>query len=104
MLESRDFFVSRQRSADTRTTDVVALQRALIQHQNSGILTSTDVGRFDGVKGMPDFARQSMPTSWVRGLMLSRVNSVLRGHSAVSLPIIEAILKLLDFICLWQML
>lgn len=37
-----------------------------------------------------------MPTSWVRGLMLSRVNSVLRGHSAVSLLIIESILTLLQ--------
>jgi len=84
-------------SADTRTTDLTSLQRALVQHQNAGILTSTDIGRpqFDSISGAPDFSSTAMPTSWVRGLMLSRVNSVLRGHSAVSLPIIEAIIALL---------
>ncbi|EKG11159.1 Phenylalanine/histidine ammonia-lyase [Macrophomina phaseolina MS6] len=37
-----------------------------------------------------------MPTSWVKGLMLSRVNSIVRGHSAVSFPVIEAIMALLE--------
>lgn len=37
-----------------------------------------------------------MPTSWVKGLMLQRINSIVRGHSAVSLHIVEAIMTLLQ--------
>ncbi|KAL2061908.1 hypothetical protein VTL71DRAFT_7286, partial [Oculimacula yallundae] len=37
-----------------------------------------------------------MPESWVRGAMLVRCNSLLRGHSAVRLDIIRSILKLLE--------
>ncbi|KAF1991970.1 putative phenylalanine ammonia-lyase [Aulographum hederae CBS 113979] len=83
-------------SADTRTTDLVSLQKALVQHQNIGVLTSSDIGKpqLEGTSGDP-FLSHSMPSQWVRGLMLSRVNSVLRGHSAVSLPVIDAILGLL---------
>ncbi|KAF2095522.1 phenylalanine ammonia-lyase, partial [Rhizodiscina lignyota] len=85
-------------SADTRTSNLISLQRALVQHQNSGILTQTDIAGPIGGGGQDDFeiTSNSMPTSWVRGLMLSRVNSVLRGHSAVSLKIIDSILTLLD--------
>lgn len=36
-----------------------------------------------------------MPSEWVKGSMLIRTNSVSRGHSAVSLPAIESILRLL---------
>ncbi|KAH0298081.1 phenylalanine ammonia-lyase, partial [Aureobasidium melanogenum] len=32
-------------SADTRTDHLEDLQRALVQHQNSGVLTSNDIGR-----------------------------------------------------------
>lgn len=38
----------------------------------------------------------AMPTPWAKGLMLSRLNSIIRGHSAVSLPVIESILGLLE--------
>ena len=37
-----------------------------------------------------------MPVDWVKAAMLIRANTVARGHSAVSLPVIRAILKLLQ--------
>ncbi|KAI1775649.1 phenylalanine ammonia-lyase [Hypoxylon cercidicola] len=74
-------------SADTRTEQVVALQSSLMQLTQSGILSRTKDG------SMPD---QSMPSSWVRAAIVVRVNSVLRGHSAVSLPIIKSITALLE--------
>lgn len=94
-------------SADTRTTDLESLQRALIQHQNSGILTSRDVGRaqYNNAEHHHlrardldiDFSSNSMPTSWVRASMLIRCNSMIRGHSAVRVIVAEAILDLLRF-------
>ncbi|KAI0173362.1 phenylalanine ammonia-lyase [Hypoxylon sp. FL1284] len=74
-------------SADTRTEQVVALQSALMQLTQSGILSRTK----DGSK-----PENSMPSSWVRGAMAVRVNSTLRGHSAVSIPILKAIAALLE--------
>lgn len=85
-------------SADTRTNDVFSLQLALIQHQQCGIL-STQETFFPQQKSsasVDDFGNLSMPTSWVKGLMVQRVNSIVRGHSAVSLAVIEAILALLE--------
>lgn len=38
----------------------------------------------------------SMPEAWVRGAMLVRCNSLLRGHSAVRLSVIQALLTLLQ--------
>ncbi|KAI6085472.1 phenylalanine ammonia-lyase [Hypoxylon rubiginosum] len=74
-------------SADSRTEQVVALQSSLMQLTQSGILSRTKDG------SMPE---NSMPSSWVRAAIAVRVNSVLRGHSAVSLPIIKSISALLE--------
>lgn len=78
------------------------MQRALIQHQNSGVLLPSDLGQsnddFDesslGLKG------HNLPRPIVRGTMLARINSLLRGHSAVRLVVVENIAALLnhDFI------
>ncbi|KAI0385890.1 phenylalanine ammonia-lyase [Hypomontagnella monticulosa] len=74
-------------SADTRTDQVVALQSALMQLTQSGILSrNTDGSR----------PEQAMPSSWVRGAIAVRCNSTLRGHSAVSLPVLKAIIALLE--------
>ncbi|KAF2090130.1 phenylalanine ammonia-lyase [Saccharata proteae CBS 121410] len=89
-------------SADTRTKNLPSLQRALLQHQQSGILTSLDMGKptlEDSENSLnahrDDLASTAMPSSWVKGTMLSRINSIIRGHSAVSLPVIEQILAFL---------
>ncbi|KAI4867495.1 phenylalanine ammonia-lyase [Hypoxylon rubiginosum] len=73
-------------SADSRTDQVVALQSSLMQLTQSGILSRTEDGSMPG---------GSMPSSWVRAAIVVRVNSTLRGHSAVSLPILKSITSLL---------
>jgi phenylalanine ammonia-lyase len=53
-----------------------------------------DIGSLVGVAS--NVNSKAMPTAWARGLMLTRLNSIIRGHSAVSMPIIEAIVALLE--------
>ncbi len=62
-------------SADTHTTDHASLQQSLLQMQQCGILTKHDVGKTN----TGDISSQSMPTSWVKGAMLIRCNSLIRG-------------------------
>ncbi|KAF5598055.1 phenylalanine ammonia-lyase [Fusarium pseudocircinatum] len=73
-------------SADTRTKDLPALQSALLQLTQAGILTDED-GNGNGLN--------SMPVTWVRAAMLIRCNTLLRGHSGVRLELVEALLLLL---------
>jgi len=42
-----------------------------------------------------DFDTQTQPTAWVRAAMLTRCNSIIRGHSAVRQDVAETILALL---------
>ncbi|KAG4428446.1 hypothetical protein IFR05_016070 [Cadophora sp. M221] len=93
-------------SADTSTTAADTLQVALLQMQLSAVLPLSNVDRIkkdkkvfqhqlsilDGI----DSAILSMPESWVRGAMLVRCNSLLRGHPAVRLDVIKSILKFLE--------
>ncbi|KIW08690.1 phenylalanine ammonia-lyase [Verruconis gallopava] len=84
-------------SADVRTNKLKSLQKGLVQHQNSAILTSHDVMEIASFQGAAsDVNSNAMPTSWVRGLMLSRCNSIIRGHSAVSVPVVQAIITFLE--------
>ncbi|KAL8644635.1 MAG: hypothetical protein Q9226_007668, partial [Calogaya cf. arnoldii] len=80
-------------SADSRTKHVNSLQRALLQHVQSGILVQVDTE--NDITSNEDLGFHSMPTSWVMGTMLVRCNSLVWGHSAVSLEVIETILKIL---------
>ena len=73
-------------SADTRTDEVVKLQASLMQLTQSGILEPSHDS---------SVPLQSMPAEWVRAAMVVRCNSTLRGHSAVSFPIIRAMANLL---------
>ena len=66
-------------SADTRTTDYVSLQNSLLQMQQCGVLTKHDVGR----TGANETSTQSMQSSWVKGAMLIRCNSLIRGKNCV---------------------
>ena len=76
-----------------RSDRSVELQSALLQHHHFGVLTSSDRG-LPGASG--DFlSSHAMPQPWVRGTMLVRCNSVVRGHSAVSLHVVETIVALL---------
>lgn len=75
-------------SADSRTNEVVELQASLMQLTQSGILSPSNGS------AVPEHA---MPTAWVRAAMVVRCNSTLRGHSAVSLPILKAMVSLLEY-------
>lgn len=79
-------------SADSRTKDVVSLQRALLQHTQSGVLVNCDKKDDDDSVDRDD---HGMPSAWVKAMMLVRTNSIIRGHSAVTLSVCEAIITLL---------
>ncbi|KAH9944638.1 phenylalanine ammonia-lyase [Amylocystis lapponica] len=76
-------------SADTRTNDPLALGHALLQHQHVGVLPS-QVEKPLAVLPLQDpLTSTSMPESWVRGAILIRMNSLIRGHSGVRWVLIE---------------
>ncbi|KAL1858363.1 hypothetical protein Plec18170_002561 [Paecilomyces lecythidis] len=79
-------------SADTRTSDVLQLQKSLLQLTQSGILTGAD---FVPRVGDYNWGSHAMPVTWMRAAMLVRCNHLLRGHSGVRLEIVDAILRLL---------
>ncbi|CAL3965247.1 unnamed protein product [Diplocarpon coronariae] len=93
-------------SADTSTTAADTLQVALLQMQLCAVLPLAERDGGDADTGVcPDqiscsdgdeLAKLAMPQSWVRGAMLVRCNSLLRGHSAVRLDVIKRLLKLLE--------
>jgi phenylalanine ammonia-lyase len=79
----------------------IALQRALLQMQQCGVLvqhksvSTSDVFSTALSNGDP-VASTSMPESWARGSMLVRGNTLARGHSAVGYNIIETFPTLLN--------
>ena len=89
-------------SADTSTIEPTRLQEALLQMQLSAILPVPNIlevparhGCELAVPNANELAILSMPASWVRATMLVRCNSLLRGHSAVRLEVLEALASLL---------
>ena len=91
-------------SADTRTEETNTLQVALLQMQLCAILPNAPEKKQPGDKLGPrgvyadgePYAVLSMPEAWVRGTMLIRCNSLLRGHSAVRMNVIKMLLALLE--------
>ncbi|KIX05028.1 phenylalanine ammonia-lyase [Rhinocladiella mackenziei CBS 650.93] len=81
-------------NADIRTDDVLGLQQALIQHQNSAILTTRDLEA--APDGHGEMHPHSMPTSWVKGAMLVRCNTNVRGHSAISWRVVNRLTEFLQ--------
>ncbi|KAL2807644.1 L-Aspartase-like protein [Aspergillus granulosus] len=79
-------------SADSRTDKVVALQSALLQLTQAGILLESD----KNCASNKQLESHAMPASWVRGTMVARCNSNLRGHSAVKLSVLESMVRLLQ--------
>ncbi|KAJ7287445.1 L-Aspartase-like protein [Mycena rebaudengoi] len=82
-------------SADTRTDKPILLGHALLQHQHAGILPSSQ----DPPTVLPLLdpgSSMSMPESWVRGAMLIRMNSLIRGHSGVRWELVEKIREILS--------
>ncbi|KAJ5648139.1 phenylalanine ammonia-lyase [Penicillium lividum] len=81
-------------SADTRTTNYIALQKALLQHQSSAVLLPSDRGR-ESSAILQSLKSHSVPVPVVRAAMLTRCNSLLRGHSSVRIEVVEYMLALL---------
>ena len=81
-------------SADTRTDQPILLGNALLQHQHSGVLPSS-TGPLDVLPLQDPLASTSMPEAWVRGAILIRMNSLIRGHSGVRWELIEKMSTLL---------
>ena len=73
-------------TADTRTDDPLRLGNALLQHQHYGVI-STEEG--DSLPLLDPLSHSTMPESWVRGAILIRMNSLIRGHSGVRMELIE---------------
>ncbi|KAF8343592.1 L-Aspartase-like protein [Amanita rubescens] len=82
-------------SADTRTDQPLLLGTALLQHQPSGVLPSTSEP-LEVLPLLDPLASTSMPESWVKGAILIRMNSLIRGHSGVRPELIEKMNELLD--------
>ena len=81
-------------SADTRTDEPILLGNALLQHQQSGVLPSS-MKALDVLPLQDPLSATSMPESWVRGAILIRMNSLIRGHSGVRWELIEKMCQLL---------
>lgn len=81
-------------SADTRTDQPLLLGNALLQHQQSGVLP-TSSKPLDVLPLLDPLHSTSMPEAWVRGAILIRMNSLIRGHSGVRLELIEKMNELL---------
>lgn len=80
-------------SADTRTDEPLRLGDSLLQMQHYGVLpTSSEPPE---VLPLLDPMGTSMPESWVRGAILVRMNSLVRGHSGVRRELIEKMNELL---------
>ncbi|OCH85474.1 phenylalanine ammonia-lyase [Obba rivulosa] len=82
-------------SADTRTNEHVALGHALLQHLQCGVLPSDVNNPLQVLPLLDPLTSTSMPESWIRGAILIRMNSLIRGHSGVRWELIEKMGELL---------
>ena len=82
-------------SADTRTDQPLILGHALLEHQQSGVLPSS-TKPLEVLPLQDPLATTSMPEAWVRGAILIRMNSLIRGHSGVRYELIEKMNQLLQ--------
>lgn len=82
-------------SADTRTDQPILLGNALLQHQHAGVLPSQTEKPLEVLPLQDPLNSSSMPEAWVRGAILIRMNSLIRGHSGVRWELIEKMNELL---------
>ena len=73
-------------TADTRTDYPLRLGSSLLQHQHFGVIP-TEEG--DSLPLLDPLNVTAMPESWVRGAILIRMNSLIRGHSGVRVELIQ---------------
>ncbi|KAK7473078.1 Protein pal1, variant 2 [Stygiomarasmius scandens] len=82
-------------SADTRTDSPLILGHALLQMQHAGVLPSS-TKPLEALPLLDPIGSTVMPESWVRGAILIRMNSLIRGHSGVRYELIEKMNQLLS--------
>ncbi|KGO41244.1 Phenylalanine ammonia-lyase [Penicillium expansum] len=83
-------------NANTRTRKLDLLQKAFLQHHQAGILTSLPENWNSSYTMPHDANHHALPREFVRGAMLLRCNSLLRGHSAVRMEVIELLIQALN--------
>ena len=87
-------------SADTRTSDPVALGAALLQHHYVGVILPSSVNTSLGGAGPMPITDpphgSTMPIPWVRAAMLVRANSLIRGHSGIRWSLVEKMVELIQ--------
>ena len=96
VLSMRCFSDAHGTAADTRTNNTIGLGFALVQHHHTGVLPS-EASRRGNLPALPlsDPLAAMMPESWVRGAIVVRTNSLIRGHSAVRWELLEQMVALL---------
>ena len=82
-------------SSGTRTKTLEPLQKALVQTYQAGVLTAGNRGLPESSRALRELESHALPPEIVRGMMLIRANSLLRGHSGVRYEVVEAILALI---------
>ncbi|KAF7351163.1 Phenylalanine ammonia-lyase [Mycena sanguinolenta] len=82
-------------SADTRTDQPLVLGNALFQLLNAGVLPSSDKVP-EALPLLDPLHSSSMPESWVRGAILVRMNSLMRGHSGIRWELLQKMNDLLS--------
>lgn len=97
MIRAEPWSCHRRATADTRTNHTIGLGHALIQHHHTGVLPSVESlqGPLPALPLSDPLAATSMPEAWVRGAILVRLNSLIRGHSAVRWELLEKMVALL---------
>ncbi|KAJ5436045.1 Phenylalanine ammonia-lyase [Penicillium cf. griseofulvum] len=83
-------------NANTRTRKLDLLQKAFLQHHQSGILLSLPENGDSSYTMLHDASHHALSREVVRGAMLLRCNSLLRGHSAVRMEVIELLVQTLN--------
>ncbi|RAK95025.1 aromatic amino acid ammonia-lyase [Aspergillus ibericus CBS 121593] len=79
-------------NSDTRTEQLRLLQHSFLQHHQCGILPDPA----SAGSGAVEEDRHSLSQETVRGTILLRCNSLLRGHSGVRIEIIDFLLHVLN--------
>ena len=83
-------------SFGARTNSVGLLQKSIVQIHHCGILSPSDRGVPKAFEPLRELDSHALPPEVVRGMMLVRANSLLRGHSAVRFETVAAIIALLE--------
>ncbi|KAL2827212.1 L-Aspartase-like protein [Aspergillus cavernicola] len=83
-------------NADTRTNAHEDLQMALVQHHNTAVIIPSDRGQTSDSFILNHLPPHSVPVPIVKAAMVARCNSLLRGHSAVRVELVQNIVKMIN--------